>query len=165
MKAQFEYAQKEDLAAIVKIYNQAVPTKMATADLQPVSKESKQSWFNSFNQQERPIWKITVYQQIVGWVSLEYFYGRPAYCHTAEISLYIDQHSQRCGLGQQALSFVFSQLSSLQLDTLVAYIFSHNYPSLALFQKNGFVEWGNLPAVATIDNKKCDLKILGRHFD
>lgn len=87
MKAKFEYAQEEDLATIVKIYNQAVPTKIATADLQPVSKKSKQSWFNSFNQQERPIWKITVYQQIVGWVSLEYFYGRPAYCHTAEISL------------------------------------------------------------------------------
>lgn len=103
-------------------------------------------------------------EKIIGWVGLEYFYGRPAYCHTAEISLYLASRYQHQGLGQAALNFVFSQLTALQIDTLVAYIFSHNPASLRLFTQNGFATWGILPGVAEIDGQKRDLKILGRHF-
>jgi phosphinothricin acetyltransferase len=35
----------DDLAAIVAIYNAAIPGRMATADLEPVSIASRRSWF------------------------------------------------------------------------------------------------------------------------
>lgn len=165
MTAQFEYATQADLPTITAIYNQAIPSRIATADLDPVTVESKQAWFEAFNHEQRPIWKILVAGKIAGWVSVEYFYGRPAYIHTAEISIYIDENTRHQGLGQQALDYVFSQLKSLELDTLVAYIFGHNKPSLGLFTKNGFSEWGHLPEVALMDGKKRDLNILGRHFN
>lgn len=165
MKAQFEYATQEDLATIIAIYNQIIPSRLATADLEPVTVASKQAWFDAFNHEQRPIWKIMLDGKIAGWVSVEYFYGRPAYIHTAEISIYIDENARHQGLGQQSLDFVFSQLKALEIDTLVAFIFGHNKPSLGLFNKNGFSEWGHLPAVALMDGHKRDLNILGRHFD
>lgn len=165
MKAQFEFANQADLPTIVDIYNQSIPSRMATADLEPVTVASRQAWFDSFNHEERPIWKIILNDNIVGWVSLSYFYGRPAYIHTAEISIYIDSNAHHKGLGQQALDFAFSQLSSLQINTVMAFIFGHNLPSLKLFTKNGFAEWGHLPKIALMDGNQRDLKILGRHFD
>lgn len=162
---QFEYANKNDLTAIVAIYNQAILTRQSTADLEPTTVEAKKAWFDSFNHQERPIWKIIEREKVVGWVALEYFYGRPAYLHTAEISIYLDRRVQHHGLGQRAIEFVITQLASLKIDTLVAYVFGHNVPSLRLFQQNSFATWGKLPKVALIDDQKRDLIILGRHFN
>lgn len=76
MKAQFEYATQEDLATITAIYNQIIPSRLATADLEPVTVASKQAWFDAFNHEQRPIWKIMLDGKIAGWVSVEYFYGR-----------------------------------------------------------------------------------------
>lgn len=165
MNVQFEYADKKDLAAIVAIYNQAILTRHSTADLEPTTIKDKETWLDSFNRHERPIWKIIEHDKVVGWVALEYFYGRPAYLHTAEISLYLDHRVQHHGLGQQAIEFVITQLASLKIDTLVAYVFGHNTPSLRLFHHNNFAIWGNLPKVALIDGQKRDLIILGRHFN
>src|SRR5205085_9928438 len=39
-------AVKGDLPAIVEIYNAAIPGRMATADTEPVSVESRQPWFD-----------------------------------------------------------------------------------------------------------------------
>lgn len=165
MNVQFEYATKQDLAAIVAIYNQAILTRKSTADLVPTTVEAKETWFDGFNRQERPIWKIMEQDKIVGWVALEYFYGRPAYLHTAEISIYLDRRVQHHGLGQQAIEFVITQLASLNINVLVAYVFGHNTPSLRLFQQNNFETWGKLPKVALINDQERDLIILGRHFN
>jgi phosphinothricin acetyltransferase len=160
----FEYAQPNDLPKIVEIYNEIIPSRLATADLVPVSVASRQAWFQAFNHDRRPIWVIKADQTIVGWVGLESFYGRPAYQHTAEISIYLDKNYRRHQLGQQALDYVRTQLRRLNLDTLVAFVFSHNLPSQKLFEKNGFEKWGHLPDVALMDDQRRSLDILGRHF-
>lgn len=165
MTITFEYATQNNLPTIVAIYNQIIPSRLATADLKPVSVESRQAWFDAFDPDSRPIWVMKDGDQIAGWVSLESFYGRPAYQHTTEISIYIDEHYRHQGLGQQSLDFVFGQLSRLNIDTLVAFIFNHNVPSQGLFKKNGFEVWGHLPDVALMDGKRRSLDILGRHFD
>ncbi|MCH4008913.1 GNAT family N-acetyltransferase [Companilactobacillus sp.] len=165
MPIEFNYAEQVDLSKIVDIYNQAIPSRMATADLKPVNLESKQAWFAGFNHQQRPIWKIELDGTIAGWVSLEYFYGRPAYIHTAEISIYIDNNFKHHGLGTSAVEFVITQLKALDIDTLVAYIFSHNLPSQGLFKKYGFTQWAHLPDVALMDGQKRSLDILGKHFN
>lgn len=160
----FEYATQADLPTITHIYNEIIPSRLATADLEPVSVASKQAWFDQFDPDTRPIWVMKDGDKIAGWVSLESFYGRPAYQHTTEISIYIDEAYRHHGLGQKALDFVFGQLSDLKIDALVAFIFHHNVPSLGLFKKNGFETWGHLPDVALMDDQLRSLDILGRRF-
>lgn len=166
MQISFEIATHAELPAIVHIYNEIIPSRLATADLEPVSVASREDWFTSFDPTSRPLWVIkTSDGKIAGWVSLESFYGRPAYGQTAEISIYIDKDFRHHGLGQQSLDFVFKQLTALKLDTIVAFIFSHNIPSQGLFKKNGFERWGHLPNVAKMDGQRRSLDILGRHFN
>jgi L-amino acid N-acyltransferase YncA len=165
MPVEFEYAKLSELPKIVEIYNEIIPSRLATADLEPVSVESREGWFKAFNHDTRPLWVMKIDGQIAGWVGLESFYGRPAYHRTAEISIYIDADFRHQGLGQQALDFVIGELPRLGLDALVAFIFSHNLPSQKLFKHNGFETWGHLPDVADMDGQRRSLDILGKHFN
>ncbi len=159
-------ARLEDLPAIVDIYNASIPGRLATADTEPVSVEQRQEWFDRHTL-SRPIWvavseQVENEQQVLGWVSLEPFYGRPAYAQTVEVSLYLHPDAQGKGLGRTLLEFVLSQAKSLDITHLVAYIFSHNAPSLGLFRKAGFEPWGQLPGIAKMDGLRYGLTILGR---
>jgi L-amino acid N-acyltransferase YncA len=153
-----------DLPRIVEIYNAAIPNRLATADTEPISVESRQRWYQAHNPSERPLWVAETDETIVGWISFESFYGRPAYHATAEMSIYIAPTHQRRGIGRQLLDRAIFCCSDLGLKTLVGFIFAHNAPSLRLFEKCGFQEWGYLPRVAELDEIERDLMIMGRRI-
>jgi len=154
-------AIESDLPAIVQIYNAAIPGRMSTADLQPVSLESRLSWYRAHSPNSLPIWVMESEQKIVGWLSFQLFYGRAAYQHTAEVSIYVAPDRQRCKIGQKLLQSAIMRSPQLQLKTLMGIIFAHNQPSLRLFEKFGFQQWGYLPKVAELDGVERDVIILG----
>jgi len=155
-------ARREDLPQIVDIYNSTIPSRLVTADTEPVSVESRVRWFNEHSADFRPLWVVEVYGHIGGWLSFSSFYGRPAYSKTAEISVYVDEVHRKQGLGSYLLTEALDRAPSLKLDTLLGFIFGHNLPSLVLFEKFGFQRWGVLPKVAALDNIERDLVIVGR---
>ncbi|MBD2450458.1 N-acetyltransferase [Nostoc sp. FACHB-152] len=155
------HATETDLPAIVAIYNAAIPSRLATADLEPVSVESRRAWFNGRSPSKRPLWVVEQQEVIAGWLSFQSFYGRPAYNSTAEISIYIAPAFQRCGLGHKLLDLAIHESPNLGLKTLLGFIFAHNQPSLNLFESLGFQRWGHLPQIAELDEVERDLVIMG----
>lgn len=155
------HATATDLPTIVAIYNAAVPSRRATADLEPVTVESRLAWFQGRSPHLRPLWVIEQEGIIAGWLSFQSFYGRPAYHATAELSIYIAPAFYRCGLGKQLLAKAIRESPNLGLTTLLGFIFAHNYPSLRLFEAFGFQKWGHLPQVADLGNTEGDLIIMG----
>ena len=53
---QFSDASLEDLDQIVSIYNSTIPSRMVTADLEPVSVESRLPWYKEHHPGKRPLW-------------------------------------------------------------------------------------------------------------
>lgn len=158
-------ASEADLPRIVEIYNCAIPGRLATADLEPVSVESRLSWYWDHSPTTRPIWVIELDDNIAGWLSFQRFFsGRAAYDATAEISIYLDPSFQRRGLGQKLLWQAITTGPTLGLNTLVALIFAHNQASLQLFSKFDFQRWGYLPRVAQLDGIERDLIIVGKRL-
>jgi hypothetical protein len=51
------------------------------------------------------------------------------------------------------------------LKTLVIFIFAHNYPSLKVFEKFSFQNWGHLPKMADLDSIERDLILLRKRFN
>ncbi|EOB3454913.1 N-acetyltransferase family protein [Enterococcus hirae] len=160
----FSIATIEDLPRIVEIYNQSILTKQSTADVTPITIEDKMAWFVAHDSKKRPLWIIQEAGEIVGWISLSNFYGRPAYDRTAEISIYIDEAYQHRGIGQYAMNFVEKQLLHLGIETVLAFIFDSNQASQRLFEKNGYRLWGMLPEVAQIDERLLGLAIWGKSY-
>ncbi len=158
-------ATEHDLEAIVAIYNSTVPTRQSTADTAEVSVASKMEWFRQHEPHKRPLLVCERDGQIVAWVSFQSFYGRPAYDHTAEISIYISPEQRGKGLGRQVLAEALEMTQGLQIKTVVGFIFSHNEPSIRLFKSFGFEEWGKLPSIAEMDGKEYSLSILGKRVN
>ena len=97
-----------------------------------------------------------------GWLSLRSFYGRPAYDATVEVAVYVDPAPQRRGIGKTLLDHALANAPALGIRTVLAFVFAHNAPSLALFERAGFAAWGRLPRVAVLDGVERDLAVLGR---
>ena len=155
----------DDLPAIVRIYNSTVQSRMVTADTEPVSVESKIECFNEHEPIKRPLWVVYSDNELVGWVSFQSFYGRPAYQATAEISIYLDDKARGKGFGEQILQYAMDNCSRLGIKTLLGFIFAHNKPSMQLFRKKGFEDWGVFPRIATLDNIERDLIIVGKRIN
>ena len=155
-------AHRSDLSQIVEIYNATIPTRMVTADVEPVSVESRHRWFETHTPAFRPLWVIDVEGQIAAWLSFSSFYGRPAYDKTAELSVYVHPAFRRRGLGAYLLRQAVAKSPALGMNTLMGFIFAHNEPSLRLFAEHGFSRWGELPRIAELDGVERDVVIVGR---
>jgi L-amino acid N-acyltransferase YncA len=158
-----ETAREHDLAAIVDIYNQAVAQRGATADLQPVSVESRAQWFRDHTPEHHPIWVALDDDQVTGWCSLSaYRAGRQALRHTAEISYYVHRDHRRKGIARSLIEHAIEQCPALGIEHLMTFLLDINQPSIQLLEAFGFARWGHLPDVARIDGRVCGHLIYGR---
>jgi phosphinothricin acetyltransferase len=162
----YRNATQKDLIRIVEIYNSTISSRMVTADTEPILVESRLKWFEKHNCDKRPLWVVeNAEKDVIGWVSFQSFYGRPAYDATVEISIYLDIKYQGKGLGKEILKYCIDNAPKFGIRTLLGFIFSHNEPSLKLFRYFGFEDWATLPNIAVLDGKERGLKILGKRVD
>jgi phosphinothricin acetyltransferase len=157
-------ARETDLPAIVRIYNEAIPGRLATADTEPVTVESRRAWLLDRGPRH-PAWVFERDGEIAGWLTLGKFYGRPAYAGTVEVSVYVAAGAQGAGIATALMNQAVVRAPSLGLATFLGFVFAHNGPSLALCEKYGFARWGELPRVAVLDGIERDLLILGKRLD
>jgi phosphinothricin acetyltransferase len=173
-------ASEKDLSEILAIYNQTIAGKQATANLTPVTCEERTDWFDEhIKSPTRPIYVVKVINKatqstaqietaqietapIVAWGSFSDLYARPAYHISTEISIYLhkDYHGQ--GLGSLLTCWMLTQAPSLGIHNVIALIFAHNQPSLGLFRKLGFEQWGYMPKVCDMQGFIADVVMLGK---
>ncbi len=157
-------AQQRDLSKIVSTYNSTVASRLVTADLEPVSVENKQAWFDAHTPNRRPLWLVQTEGIYAGWMSFNSFYGRPAYDGTVEVSIYLEESARGKGLGKICLEKAFASCTELGIKTLLGFIFDHNEPSLKLFYNMGFEKWAHLPKIADMGDAERGLIILGKRI-
>jgi L-amino acid N-acyltransferase YncA len=164
MNLNYRIAQKLDLERIVGTYNATVAGRMVTADLEPVSVESRLKWFEDHRPDFRPLFVVECDGDYCGWISFNSFYGRPAYNGTAEVSIYLEEKFHGKGIGKKCLEKAIEICPQINVHTLLGFIFGHNEPSLCLFYNAGFEKWAHLPKVALMDEVERDLLILGKRI-
>lgn len=135
---------------------------MVTADLEPVTLESRKSWLQAHDPSRRPIWVLEEAGEVVAWLSFDIYSTRAAYDATALVAIYVAEKRRGGGIGQTLLANAIEQAPSYGLRVLLGYIFSHNEPSLRLFTKHGFERWGYLPGVTRMDGIDRDVVIVGK---
>jgi L-amino acid N-acyltransferase YncA len=107
-------AQQADLAQIVEIYNQAVASRAATADLDPIEPGDRVQWFEEHAPEKYPVYVAEVDDKVVGWCSLSpYRRGRMALRYTAEISYYIHEDHRRTGIGSALVKHTIARCTEV----------------------------------------------------
>ncbi|QRO13307.1 N-acetyltransferase [Moraxella osloensis] len=163
----------DDLPRIVEIYNQSIAGKQATADLQPVSVADRQAWFDAHTgnrplvvaQTSSETSSETSLGEIIGWGSLSDLYARPAYHISTEISIYVADEAKGQGVGKALVNYLIQIAPSCGVQQVVALIFAHNTPSLAMFDRLGFEPWGKFKQVCDMKGFIADVVILGKSVD
>lgn len=155
-------ASSDDLPFIVAIYNQAIESKKATADLYPFTVEQRLAWFNKFNKNSYPIYVAELNNKVVGYATLSpYRNGREALKKVAEISFYLDYSSLGQGIGSILVKYVIDDCKRVNKETLLAILLDVNAASINLLTKFDFKEWGNLPLNSNFDGNKYGHLIYG----
>lgn len=152
-----------DAVRIIEIYNQSVRAKGHTADLDEVSPESRRDWFAEHEDERYPIFVACRDNEIMGWISISpYRKGRRALASVAEVSLYIDVNSRGKGIGTDMMQYVQSFCRSTGIRHLIGIIIASNDRSVALFKKFGFVLWGRMPGIVSIESQELDHLYYGK---
>lgn len=154
-------ARLEDLAPIVAIYNASIPGQRSTADLEPVTVESRMAWFVMHAPDRRPIWVAARGDEVVGWLSFSDFYGRPAYATTVEVGVYVAPSAHGRGVATALIAHAIEAAPALSVRTLLWITFAINDASVALATRFGFAPWGLLPKVTEMSGVRRDIAIYG----
>ncbi|MCX6661435.1 MAG: GNAT family N-acetyltransferase [Euryarchaeota archaeon] len=146
------YASEKDLKGIVKIFNQAIHTRMSTGYLNEITVEQRKEWFSEHGQEKYPILVAEKNNKIVGWISIDpYRKGRKAFKKTVEVSYFVHNTYRRKGIGDQLLQVMMHTAKKLGYITIFAIVLDKNIGSRKLLEKNNFEQWAFLPDVAEID--------------
>ena len=100
----------------------------------------------------------------MAWGSFSDYHPRYAYHISAEVSVYVRHDMRGAGVGKILLRHMLERAPSLGIHNVIALVFGHNYPSLNLFHRFGFEEWGRLPQVCDLETMLADVVILGKRI-
>jgi len=148
-------AQKEDLPAIVAIYNQAIISRRCTGDTVCFDIEERLPWFDEHNNPQTPVFVYEKEGAVVAYSCISpYRPGRQAFETIGEISYYVDYNHHRKGIGSKLLEHLLIEAKNIGYRHLIAILLDCNIKSISLLEKYRFAVWGKLPDIAYIDNNR-----------
>jgi L-amino acid N-acyltransferase YncA len=137
-----------DLPRLVEIYNQAICSGTVTGDTVPFGVEERRGWFDTHEPCSFPLYVCESDEQVLGYLSVSPYRGRPAMQRTAEISYYVDYAHHGKGIGSALMGNAIRECPRMGKKVLLAILLEGNLPSLKLLEKFSFRQWGFLPEVA-----------------
>lgn len=150
-------AKKEDLNAILAIYNDAIINTTAVYTYKPQTIDERIAWFETKQRNHEPIFVFEENGSVLGFATFGSFRPRPAYQYTIEHSIYVDASARGKGIASQLLQRLIVEAKAKGYRTLVAGIDASNEASIKLHQKFAFKHAGTLTNVGFKFNQWLDL--------
>jgi phosphinothricin acetyltransferase len=154
-------AVREDLPAIVAIYNHAIINTVATFDTEVKTVEELIPWLESHSE-NHPLLVALRGNVVIGWTSVRPWSDRCAYSDTVEVSVYVDPDVQREGIGRILLAEAIARCEAAGVHVIVARMAEGNDGSLALFSAAEFSSVGFMPEVGMKFGKRLGVHIYQR---
>ncbi len=141
-------ARPADLAAVAAIYAPYVTDTVVTFELDPPTVAAWQERYDAVAAAGLPFLVAVVDGVVVGYAYASPWKPRPAYRHTAEVSIYLAAAAQGRGTGGVLLDRLVEECRRSGRRELIAVIADAGLPaSVALHRSRGFVDAGRLRAV------------------
>ncbi len=141
-------AKKEDLNAILAIYNDAIINTTAVYTYEPQTIDERIAWFETKQRNHEPIFVFEENGSVLGFATFGSFRPWPAYQYTIEHSIYVDASARGKGIASQLLQHLIVEAKAKGYRTLVAGIDASNEASIKLHQKFNFKHAGTLTNVS-----------------
>lgn len=150
-------ARRDDVPALLEIYNDAVLHTTASYDLEPVTLESRLEWYD---QKVAGGWPVLVAEEageVLGFGTFGTFRGKAGFDATAEHSVYVREGQRGGGLGTALMVPLIAEARRMGLHVLVGGIDAENAGSLRFHERLGFVPVAHMPQVGRKFGRWLDL--------
>jgi L-amino acid N-acyltransferase YncA len=141
------FATKEDLPAILEIYNDAILNTTAVYTYESQTLENRVQWFDIKSTNNEPIFVYELDNKAVGFATYGSFRDWPAYQYTIEHSIYVDKDYRGNGIAQKLLTELLTDVKAKGYKTIVAGIDATNDKSIHLHKKFNFTYSGTITNV------------------
>ena len=153
-------ATREDVPAILDIYNHAVIHTTATYDLEPVSLASRLAWFDEKAQSGWPVWVAEKAEEVLGWATYGPFRAKAGYDLTAEHSVYVRDGVRGQGVGRQLMLPLIEDARQRGLHVLIGGVDADNAGSIAFHEALGFDQGVRLREVGRKFDRWLDVQFM-----
>lgn len=155
-------ATKDDLRAIMGIYNWAVNQTFATIDSEPLEAEEAQAWWDAHGKRSKLVVSVDD-TGVIGWARLLPWKQRGF--DVVESLVYVDPVHHSRGIGTALLNDLIKEARGLGYLTIVASIAKDNRGGLALYSKLGFEHVGTIRNAAHKFDRWMDITLVQRALD
>jgi L-amino acid N-acyltransferase YncA len=155
-------ATREDLPAILEIYNEAVLNTTASYDYEPRTLEHRTAWYEEHVKAEYPIFVAASADRVVGWAALNPFHARMGYRFTTENSVYVAADQRGKGIGRLLMPALIDGARQRGLHAIIAAIDAQNEASIRLHARFEFEKVAYLRQVGFKFNRWLDLVYMER---
>jgi phosphinothricin acetyltransferase len=156
-------ATPADLAAITRIYADAVKHGTATFEIEPPDETEMARRRDALLAKDYPYLVAERAGAIAGYAYAGPYHVRPAYRWCVEDTIYVDPKFQRLGLGRLLMARLIAQAEARGFRQMVAVIGdSANVGSIAVHTAVGFRRIGTLQAVGFKHGRWLDALIMQR---
>ena len=153
---------KDDLRAIVGIYNWAVNQTFATIDSEPLDAEEAQAWWEMHG--KRSLLLVSVDETgVIGWARLLPWKQRGF--DVVECLVYVDPVHHGKGIGAALLTELIREARGLGYRTIVASIARDNRAGLALYSRQGFEMVGTVRNAAHKFDRWMDITLVQKSLE
>lgn len=158
-------AQKDDLPAILAIYNDAILHTTAVYDYTPHTLAERTRWFESHQAAGFPVFVYEDKHIIMGFAAYGSFRDWPAYKYTIEHSIYVHPDYRRRGVARQLMEKLIATANEAEYAAMVAGIDSQNAGSIRLHEQLGFKNTGTIQKAGFKFGRWLDLVFFQRLLD
>jgi len=153
----------DDIAAVTRIYAQAVRTGTGTFDITPPDEAGMRTRLGAVRARGLPWLVAERAGRIVGFCYAAPYKLREAYAFTVESSIYVDEGARRCGIGRALLGALIEACAAAGLRQMVAVVGdSENAASIGLHRALGFEKAGCFRNVGFKHGRWLDIVLMQR---
>lgn len=149
-------AKKDDVAALLTIYNQGIEDRIATLETELKDLTYMHSWFAA-HQGRYVVLVAETKGEVVGWAALNPYSQRAAYRGVAELSIYIARPYRGKGIGSLLLTHLEEAARANQFHKIVLFTFPTNTLGQGLYTKMGYRKVGLFEKQGILDGKFVDV--------
>lgn len=151
-------AERADVPALLKIYNNEVEHSFATLDLTPKRLDEWERWFFRHNIDNHPLLVAEIDGVIAGYVSLSGFREKEGYSSSVELSIYVGEGFRRLGVASALMTEIIALArSDERIHSIVSILTDVNKASHRLHEKFGFSYCGRVREAGIKFGKYIDI--------
>ena len=152
-------ARREDVPALLDIYNYEVINGAATLDLNTRTLEEWEKWYDAHNRDNHPLIVGVEDGEITVYVRLSENRQKEAYKTTVELSIYVSPNHRKKGVGRALMAHILEIAKNDEgTHCVVSVITAGNEASTKLHAEFGFTCCGTIPEVGMKFGRMLDIE-------